>query len=147
MFCINEFMFKNCVFMEFEEYLLCMFQQIFYFLQKIIKDNNVYIVKSRLEEFDESYIEKFIDFFWFFVSVYLRRIEFYFQFFVVEFLIFLFKYIFYQFIYEGYFFCLDIWMLFLDYLISKIKSCFGDKEVVFNRYEDVLVFLFIEVLN
>ncbi|KAL0617026.1 Exportin-6, partial [Plecturocebus cupreus] len=53
MSCINELMSKNCVPMEFEEYLLRMFQQTFYLLQKITKDNNAHTVKSRLEELDE----------------------------------------------------------------------------------------------
>lgn len=34
---------------------------------------------------------------------------------------------------EGYFSCLDIWTLFLDYLTSKIKSRLADKEAVLNR--------------
>ncbi|XP_052055598.1 exportin-6 isoform X3 [Apodemus sylvaticus] len=55
MSCINELMSKNCVPMEFEEYLLRMFQQTFYLLQKITKDNNAHTVKSRLEELDERY--------------------------------------------------------------------------------------------
>lgn len=53
MACINELMSKNCVPMEFEEYLLRMFQQTFYLLQKITKENNAHTVKSRLEELDE----------------------------------------------------------------------------------------------
>lgn len=53
MSCINELMSKNCVPMEFEEYLLRMFQQTFYLLQKITKENNAHTVKSRLEELDE----------------------------------------------------------------------------------------------
>ncbi|XP_054570522.1 exportin-6 isoform X4 [Eptesicus fuscus] len=147
MSCINELMSKNCVPMEFEEYLLRMFQQTFYLLQKITKDNNAHTVKSRLEELDESYIEKFTDFLRLFVSVHLRRIESYSQFPVVEFLTLLFKYTFHQPTHEGYFSCLDIWTLFLDYLTSKIKSRLGDKEAVLNRYEDALVLLLSEVLN
>ncbi|KAI1233906.1 hypothetical protein IHE44_0004358 [Lamprotornis superbus] len=96
MACINELMSKNCVPMEFEEYLLRMFQQTFYLLQKITKENNTHTVKSRLEELDESYIEKFTDFLRLFVSVHLRRIESYSQFPVVEFLALLFKYTFHQ---------------------------------------------------
>uniref|UniRef100_A0A8B9GAG1 Exportin 6 n=1 Tax=Amazona collaria TaxID=241587 RepID=A0A8B9GAG1_9PSIT len=96
MSCINELMSKNCVPMEFEEYLLRMFQQTFYLLQKITKENNAHTVKSRLEELDESYIEKFTDFLRLFVSVHLRRIESYSQFPVVEFLALLFKYTFHQ---------------------------------------------------
>uniref|UniRef100_A0A8C9UN02 Exportin-6 n=1 Tax=Spermophilus dauricus TaxID=99837 RepID=A0A8C9UN02_SPEDA len=147
MSCINELMSKNCVPMEFEEYLLRMFQQTFYLLQKITKDSNAHTVKSRLEELDESYIEKFTDFLRLFVSVHLRRIESYSQFPVVEFLTLLFKYTFHQPTHEGYFSCLDIWTLFLDYLTSKIKSRLGDKEAVLNRYEDALVLLLTEVLN
>ncbi|KAM6166674.1 exportin-6 isoform 1-T1 [Erethizon dorsatum] len=147
MSCINELMSKNCVPVEFEEYLLRMFQQTFYLLQKITKDNNAHTVKSRLEELDESYIEKFTDFLRLFVSVHLRRIESYSQFPVVEFLTLLFKYTFHQPAHEGYFSCLDIWTLFLDYLTSKIKSRLGDKEAVLNRYEDALVLLLTEVLN
>uniref|UniRef100_A0A452TND6 Exportin-6 n=1 Tax=Ursus maritimus TaxID=29073 RepID=A0A452TND6_URSMA len=147
MSCINELMSKNCVPMEFEEYLLRMFQQTFYLLQKITKDNNAHTVKSRLEELDESYIEKFTDFLRLFVSVHLRRIESYSQFPVVEFLTLLFKYTFHQPTHEGYFSCLDIWTLFLDYLTSKIKSRLGDKEAVLNRYKDALVLLLTEVLN
>ncbi|XP_071427530.1 exportin-6 isoform X1 [Pithys albifrons albifrons] len=147
MACINELMSKNCVPMEFEEYLLRMFQQTFYLLQKITKENNAHTVKSRLEELDESYIEKFTDFLRLFVSVHLRRIESYSQFPVVEFLALLFKYTFHQPTHEGYFSCLDIWTLFLDYLTSKIKSRLADKEAVLNRYEDALVLLLTEVLN
>ncbi|XP_021787548.1 exportin-6 isoform X9 [Papio anubis] len=94
-----------------------------------------------------SYIEKFTDFLRLFVSVHLRRIESYSQFPVVEFLTLLFKYTFHQPTHEGYFSCLDIWTLFLDYLTSKIKSRLGDKEAVLNRYEDALVLLLTEVLN
>ncbi|KAM8798588.1 exportin-6 isoform 3-T3 [Eudromia elegans] len=129
----------------------------FYLLQKITKENNAHTVKSRLEELDErvlcswsqaeSYIEKFTDFLRLFVSVHLRRIESYSQFPVVEFLALLFKYTFHQPTHEGYFSCLDIWTLFLDYLTSKIKSRLADKEAVLNRYEDALVLLLTEVLN
>ncbi|NWV08341.1 XPO6 protein, partial [Ptilonorhynchus violaceus] len=94
-----------------------------------------------------SYIEKFTDFLRLFVSVHLRRIESYSQFPVVEFLALLFKYTFHQPTHEGYFSCLDIWTLFLDYLTSKIKSRLADKEAVLNRYEDALVLLLTEVLN
>ncbi|KAL4692843.1 hypothetical protein H8959_016653 [Pygathrix nigripes] len=101
MSCFKEFMSKNCVPMEFEEYLLCMFQQTFCLLQKITKDNNAHTVKSRLEELDESYIKKFNDFLQLFVSVHLRRIKSYSQFPVVGFLTLLFKYTFHQPTHEG----------------------------------------------
>ncbi|XP_005990742.1 exportin-6 isoform X3 [Latimeria chalumnae] len=96
MSCIIELMSKNCVPVEFEEYLLRMFQQTFYLLQKLTKENNTHTIKSRLEELEESYIEKFTDFLRLFVSVHLRRIESNSQFPVVEFLALLFKYTFNQ---------------------------------------------------
>ncbi|XP_005990741.1 exportin-6 isoform X2 [Latimeria chalumnae] len=147
MSCIIELMSKNCVPVEFEEYLLRMFQQTFYLLQKLTKENNTHTIKSRLEELEESYIEKFTDFLRLFVSVHLRRIESNSQFPVVEFLALLFKYTFNQPTHEGYFSCLDIWTLFLDYLTNKIKSRLADKDAVLNRYKDALVLLLREVLN
>ncbi|XP_068003434.1 exportin-6 isoform X4 [Melanerpes formicivorus] len=147
MACVNELMAKNCVPLEFEEYLLRVFQHAFYLLQKITREHNAHSVRSRLEELDESYIEKFTDFLRLFVSVHLRRIEAYSQFPVVEFLALLFKYTFHQPTHEGYFSCLDIWTLFLDYLTSKIKSRLADREAVLSRYEDALVLLLTEVLN
>ncbi|ELK10904.1 Exportin-6 [Pteropus alecto] len=176
MSCINELMSKNCVPMEFEEYLLRMFQQTFYLLQKITKDNNAHTVKSRLEELDErsevlqelrlllmcsqeqerSYIEKFTDFLRLFVSVHLRRIESYSQFPVVEFLTLLFKYTFHQ-------------MLNIQTSHPRVKQQereereFRQKKLyqrphpvtsfnVFDhtttcKYEDALVLLLTEVLN
>ncbi|XP_032896573.1 exportin-6 isoform X4 [Amblyraja radiata] len=147
MSCINELMSKNCVPVEFEEYLLRMFQQTFYLLQKITKENNAHSIKSRLEELEESYVEKFTDFLRLFVSVHLRRIESNSQFPVVEFLGLLFKYTFHQPSHEGYFSCLDIWTIFLDYLTSKIKSRLADRDEVLNRYKGALVMLLNEVLH
>uniref|UniRef100_UPI00398EC4A9 exportin-6 isoform X2 n=1 Tax=Pristiophorus japonicus TaxID=55135 RepID=UPI00398EC4A9 len=147
MSCINELMSKNCVPVEFEEYLLRMFQQTFYLLQKITKENNAHSIKSRLEELEESYVEKFTDFLRLFVSVHLRRIESNSQFPVVEFLALLFKYTFHQPSHEGYFSCLDIWTIFLDYLTSKIKSRLADRDQVLNRYKGALVLLLTEVLH
>ncbi|MGH0120965.1 UNVERIFIED_CONTAM: hypothetical protein FKN15_070157 [Acipenser sinensis] len=147
MTCVNELVSKNCVPLDFEEYLLRMFQQTFFLLQKLTRENNTHTVKSWLEELDESYVEKFTDFLRLFVSVHLRRIESNSQFPVVEFLALLFKYTFHQPTHEGYFSCLDIWTIFLDYLTTKIKSRLADRDTVLNRYKDALVLLLQEVLN
>uniref|UniRef100_A0A674B526 Exportin 6 n=1 Tax=Salmo trutta TaxID=8032 RepID=A0A674B526_SALTR len=147
MTCINELVSKNCVPLDFEEYLLRMFQQTFFMLQRLTRENNAHTVKSWLQELDESYLEKFTDFLRLFVSVHLRRIESNAQFPVVEFLALLFKYTFNQPTHEGYFACLDIWSIFLDYLTTKIKSRLGDRDSVLNRYKDALVLLLREVLN
>uniref|UniRef100_A0A8C6UF02 Exportin 6 n=1 Tax=Neogobius melanostomus TaxID=47308 RepID=A0A8C6UF02_9GOBI len=147
MTCVNELVSKNCVPMDFEEYLLRMFQQTFFLLQRLTRENNAHTVKTRLQELDESYLEKFTDFLRLFVSVHLRRIESSPQFPIVEFLALLFKYTFNQPTHEGYFACLDIWSIFLDYLTTKIKSRLADRESVLNRYKDALVLLLREVLN
>ncbi|KAL0993693.1 hypothetical protein UPYG_G00111800 [Umbra pygmaea] len=147
MTCVNELVSKNCVPLEFEDYLLRMFQQTFFLLQRLTRENNTHTVKSRLQELDESYVEKFTDFLRLFVSVHLRRIESNDQFPVVEFLALLFKYTFNQPTHEGYFGCLDIWSIFLDYLTTKIKSRLADRDSVLNRYKDALVLLLTEVLN
>ncbi|XP_077590273.1 exportin-6 [Stigmatopora nigra] len=147
MTCVNELVSKNCVPMDFEEYLLRMFQQTFFLLQRLTRENNAHTVKNRLQELDESYLEKFTDFLRLFVSVHLRRIESSPQFPIVEFLALLFKYTFNQPTHEGYFACLDIWCVFLDFLTTKIISRLSDRESVLNRYKDALVLLLREVLN
>lgn len=53
MTCVNELVSKNCVPMDFEEYLLRMFQQTFFLLQRMTRENNAHTVKSRLQELDE----------------------------------------------------------------------------------------------
>ncbi|KAM9457944.1 exportin-6 [Clarias gariepinus] len=148
MSCINELMCKNCVPLDFEEFLLRMFQQTFYLLQRLTNSHtNIHTVKNRLQELDESYLEKFTDFLRLFVSVHLRRIESNAQFPLVEFLALLFKYTFNQPTHEGYLACLDIWSIFLDYLTTKIRSRLDDRDSVLNRYKDALVLLLREVLN
>uniref|UniRef100_A0A672S5B3 Importin N-terminal domain-containing protein n=1 Tax=Sinocyclocheilus grahami TaxID=75366 RepID=A0A672S5B3_SINGR len=148
--CINELMCKNCVPVDFEEFLLRMFQQTFYLLQRLTNTHshtNTHTIKSRLQELDESYVEKFTDFLRLFVSVHLRRIESNAQFPLVEFLALLFKYTFNQPSHEGYLACLDICSIFLDYLTTKIRSRLADSDSVVNRYKDALVLLLREVLN
>uniref|UniRef100_A0A673N920 Exportin-6-like n=1 Tax=Sinocyclocheilus rhinocerous TaxID=307959 RepID=A0A673N920_9TELE len=148
--CINELMCKNCVPVDFEEFLLRMFQQTFYLLQRLTNTHshtNTHTIKSRLQELDESYVEKFTDFLRLFVSVHLRRIESNAQFPLVEFLALLFKYTFNQPSHEGYLACLDICSIFLDYLTTKIRSRLADSDSVVNRYKDALVLLLREVIN
>lgn len=146
--CINELMCKNCVPLDFEEFLLRMFQQTFYLLQRLTNSyTNMHTVKNRLQELDESYLEKFTDFLRLFVSVHLRRIESNAQFPLVEFLALLFKYTFNQPTHEGYLACLDIWSIFLDYLTTKIRSRLADRDSALNRYKDALELLLREVLN
>lgn len=55
MTCVNELVSKNCVPMDFEEYLLRMFQQTFFLLQRLTRENNAHTIKNRLQELDERY--------------------------------------------------------------------------------------------
>lgn len=55
MTCVNELVSKNCVPLDFEEYLLRMFQQTFFLLQRLTRENNALTIKSRLQELDERY--------------------------------------------------------------------------------------------
>lgn len=52
--CINELLSKNCVPQEFENFLLLMFQQTFYLLQRITKDSTTTSSGNRLAELDET---------------------------------------------------------------------------------------------
>jgi len=51
--CINELLSKNCVPQEFEDFLLQMFQQTFYLLQRITKDSTTNSSGNRLAELDD----------------------------------------------------------------------------------------------
>ena len=54
MSCINELLSKNCVPVEFEEFLLKLFQQTFQLLQRITKDTGAQAVENMLTEQDEG---------------------------------------------------------------------------------------------
>ena len=54
--CINEVLSKNFVPAEFEDFLLQMFQQTFYLLQKLTKESNTNSSGNRLEEIDEEWV-------------------------------------------------------------------------------------------
>ena len=53
MSCINELLSKNCVPLEFEEFLLKLFQQTFQLLQRITKDTGAQAVDNLLYEQDD----------------------------------------------------------------------------------------------
>ncbi|XP_006823726.1 exportin-6-like [Saccoglossus kowalevskii] len=147
MCCINELMSKNCVPAEFEEFLLRMFQQTFQLLQRLTKDTTAQSVGNKLAELDENYIEKFTEFLRLFVSVHLRRFEGNSQFPLLELLALLFKYTFKQPNNEGFYVCLDIWMVFIDYLVNETRCRTAEREEVVNRYKDALVSLVSELIH
>nr|XP_039249816.1 exportin-6-like [Styela clava] len=119
MTCINELMAKNCIPNNFEDYLLRVFKFIFHFLKHVTKNENP---RADLELLDEDYLEKFTEFLRLFVSVHFIRIESNSNFPLLEFLELLFKFTFNQPMFDGYYNCLDIWELFLDFLSNKLEG-------------------------
>ena len=53
MCCVNELLAKNCVPEEFEDYLLQMFQQCFYLLQRITRDTTTNVSRNRLTDMND----------------------------------------------------------------------------------------------
>lgn len=145
--CINELLSKNCVPVEFEDYLLQMFQQTFYLLQKLTKDSRTNSTGNRLSEIDESYVEKFTDFLKLFVGIHLKRFESNPQFPVLEFLALLLKYTFRQPTNEGFYNCLDTWNTFLDYLDDKLKDRSTNSAAIVSRYQEALLSLVSNMLH
>ncbi|XP_036369999.1 exportin-6-like isoform X2 [Octopus sinensis] len=145
--CINELLSKNCVPQEFEDFLLQMFQQTFFLLQRLTKESTLNTSGNKLADLDECYVEKFTDFLRLFVSIHLRRFESNAKFPVLEFLALLFKYTFRQPTNDGFYSCLDIWTVFLDYLHSKSEMRTADHEEVTNRYKPALQSLVSHILQ
>ncbi|XP_052267006.1 exportin-6-like [Dreissena polymorpha] len=145
--CINELLAKNCVPAEFEDFLLQMFQQTFYLLQKLTKDSSTCSSGNRLSELDDSYVDKFTEFLRLFVSIHLRRFESNTHFPVIEFLALLFKYTFRQPTNDGFYNCLDIWSTFLDYLFTKAKGRPSEIQAIIDRYKDALMSLVSHILQ
>ncbi|XP_014672669.1 PREDICTED: exportin-6-like isoform X2 [Priapulus caudatus] len=147
MTCINEIMAKNCVPADFEEFLLQMFQQTFQLLQRLTRENTSNVSGSMLTELNENYIEKFTDFLHLFVSIHLRRFESNNRFPVLEFLALLFKYTFKQPTNEGFYNCLEIWSVFLDYLDVLVRNRSVDKLNLLDRYKEALASLVTQLLR
>lgn len=143
--CINELLSKNCVPIEFEDFLLQMFQQTFYLLQKLTKDSSTNATGNRLSEIDEGYLEKFTDFLKLFVSIHLRRFESNQKFSVMEFLALFLKYTFRQPSFDGYFNCLDTWNTFLDFIHTKERSL--EWKAIIARYQEALLTLVSHILH
>ncbi|KAI8501262.1 Exportin-6 [Branchiostoma belcheri] len=147
MCCINEVMSKSCVPADFEEYLYRMFQQTFQLLQRLTREPPSGAYGNKLAELDEMYIDKFTEFLRLFVSVHLRRFESNSQFPVVDFLALLFKYTFKQPQQEGYYACLDVWMVFLDFLHNLTKGRNADGNNTVAKYKDALTTLMCEIVR
>lgn len=152
--CVNEIIAKNFLPADFEDFLLHVFQNAFYLLQRMVKDGMtihssviIPIGSNLFENIDESYIEKFTEFLRLFVSIHLRRFVGNSQFPVLEFLTLLYKYTFQQSTHESFIACLDVWSIFLDFLAHNGKLMSNIEEgAVRERYESILL-LFVSELQ
>lgn len=157
---VNEIVSKNCVPLEFEAFLLQLFNTFFQLLQVLIHDSigNTVTVKhfDTLDEMWESafisflaqihqlfvprYVDKVAEFLLAFVSGHLRRFERNPQFPTTDFLSAMFQFTFLHSRLETYFACLDIWTVCIDYvLVTK-------KEQVQSKFDEALEALVFEVV-
>ncbi|XP_040355641.2 exportin-6 [Ixodes scapularis] len=157
MSCINEILSKNCVPSDLEDFLLLVFQNTFYILQILTKHDVVTVgtntslvtANNRLGGLNDSYLDKFTEFLRLFVSVHLHRFEENSHCPVLQFLALLFEYTFQQPALERYYACLDIWAVFLEYLVARLNSKLGGGlgDATVRRYKEALATLVAEVLK
>ncbi|CAH1795674.1 unnamed protein product [Owenia fusiformis] len=145
--CVNELLSKNCVPQEFEDFLLQMFHQTFNLLQRLTKETSMNSTGNRLADLEEDYVEKFTEFLRLFVSIHLRRFESNSHFPVIEFLSLFFKYTFKQPTQEGFYACLDIWTVFLDYLQTKLATRDAELETIISMYKEALLSLASQIMQ
>ncbi|XP_055948034.1 exportin-6-like isoform X2 [Argiope bruennichi] len=146
--CINEIMSKHCIPADYEGFLLQVFQDTFHLLQNLTKDNSKNASsRNTLADIDDVYVEKFTDFLMLFVTHHLKRFESNEQFPILEFLALLFKYTFQQPSHDGFYSCLEVWNVFLDYLSYKLKNENNNYEVTLNKYKGVLLALVQEIFR
>eukprot|EP00794_Sanderia_malayensis_P009373 gene9373-10360_t len=147
--CINEIMTKNYVPVEYENFLMKIFQQTFRLLQHLTKSNSNQLGNGTLARLDESYLEKFTEFLSLFVGIHLKRFEPERSFPTEELLFLLVKYSVLQPTVQGFFHCLDVWTTFLDYLNMNTKSLKGSNGVRENdckKYATTLMDLLAKLL-
>eukprot|EP01133_Synstelium_polycarpum_P006911 gene6911-8036_t len=110
--CLNEILSKNCVPKEFEDFLMRIFHQIYSLMTDIATNNNI-------TQYSTDFIEKFTQFISLFVSNHLRRVENNPNFPITDFLGLLFQFSFLQQSIDAFNMCLEIWVTFLEYLLSQ----------------------------
>ncbi|GAM29156.1 hypothetical protein SAMD00019534_123320 [Acytostelium subglobosum LB1] len=135
--CLNEILSKNCVPKEFEQFLLRIFHQIFSLMTDITTGNGI-------AAYSGEFIEKFTQFISLFVANHLKRVENNPSFHITNFLGLLFQYTFIQQSVEAFDLCLDIWMMFLDCLLTngREQSLPGS-----SKYTDGLIMLQSELVK
>lgn len=159
--CINEILSKNCVPADLEDFVMLVFQNTFYILQILTKREPAPSTaagntagstplpgSSKLAGLTDGYLDKFTEFLHLFVSLHLHRFEDNGHFPVIQFLGLLYEYTFQQPSVERYFSCLDIWVVFLDFLTNKLTTKRNhSRDLVVQKYRPALVTLVHEVLK
>jgi len=142
--CINEILSKNCISPEATDFLYQLFLNTFHLLQCLLKENSD--ENGQLVGLDDEYILKFTEFLRLFVGNHFSRFECHNAFPVVEFLALLFQYTFKHSSMEMLQSCIEIWNLFLDFILLKKKQRDekSARETV-SKYQTVLVSLASEI--
>lgn len=147
--CVNELLIKNCVPQEFELFLMKLFDQSFSLLQRLTR--GVEGEERDFSRLDDRYLAKCADFFDYFVTSHLKRVEFNPNFPVLEFLALFGKYTFKQPEIDSFCVCLDTWNLFLDHLIIMSHGTSSDlsphSNKHYERYQDILISMTRSVLE
>jgi len=141
---INEMLYKNCVPVEFEEFVVLLFNNSCFVLHHLVQNSN----NSRLPNpINPLFVEKFVELIHLLVSSHLRRLE---RrtlplFSVPQFLSLFFNFTFEQSDWTRYSSCLDTWQIFLDYIKESSKS--DDRDSPALRYRESLLTLSESVLS
>lgn len=119
--CINEIMAKNCVLGDATEFLHNIFRNVFKLLQKLTSNDDFNELFGS-ESINEEYMGKLTEFLRLFVAGHIQRFENLPTFSVIDFLSLLFKYTFKQATAEQFLDALEVWSIFIDYILLKYKQ-------------------------
>lgn len=143
--CINELMVKNYVPRELEPFLMKLFEKSFDLLQRLVGAGQTPVTSS-FSHLDDRFLAKCSDFFYWFVSSHLKRLENNPNFPVTEFLELFCKYTFKQAEVDSFCVCLDIWGALLDHLVTSVEVP-GSQTHHCEQYRSTLVSMASSVLE
>lgn len=153
--CINEIICRNCVPPDFEGFVLQLFKNTFYLLQTVVSQEPGIggggggdLTQFKLENLDDTYVDKLTDFLRAFVSSHLRRFEGHQQFPVIEFLSLLYKFTFRQRRTEAFFVCLEAWRTCVDFVATSV--CIAEaarRPAVLQLYHEALASLATQLVD
>ncbi|RWS06375.1 exportin-6-like isoform X1 [Dinothrombium tinctorium] len=141
--CINEIMSKNCISSDSTDFFYHLFQNTFHLLQTLIKEDGEI---SLIDNLQDDYVSKFTEFLRLFVGGHFPRYESHQSFPTVEFLALLFQFTFKQTSCERFLASLEIWSLFVDFVISRKKQRELSHGVdILEKYKTTLVSLLTQI--